>query len=94
MSQDPAFTEPFYVEDKVVAALAYTDEIAPNLFRCAFYSEQRSLCGTRGEKERTVVSKFIMTADQMRALALALDNAANKGRADLAEMPAAATAFN
>lgn len=35
-----------------------------------------------------------MTADQMSALALALDTAANKGRVDLAVMPAAATAFN
>lgn len=42
MAQDPAFNESFYVEDKVIAALAYADEIAPNVFRCAFYSEQRA----------------------------------------------------
>lgn len=92
MPQDTAFLEPFYVEDKVVAGLAMVDELAPNLFRVMFYSEQRGLYCSPGEKERTIVAKFVMTADTMKALARALD-AAGKGLPEIATMPAA-SAFN
>ncbi|BCH22098.1 hypothetical protein [Mesorhizobium sp. L-8-3] len=88
MSKEVTFSEPFYVEDKVVAGLALAEEIAPNLFRCAFYSEQRSLYGTRGEKERTIVAKFVLTADALRALTHALAGIGRAAPDDFSDMPA------
>lgn len=89
MATEPKFVEPFYVEDKVITGLALADEIAPGVFRCSFYSEQRSLEYGIGGKERTVIAKFILTADAMKALAQALATAGQSAPDEFADIPAA-----
>lgn len=83
------FLEPYYIEDKLVTGLAQLDELAPGLFRASFYEERRSIEG--GAKERYVVSKFLLTADSLKALARALDAAGKECPAPTHGMPAAAS---
>lgn len=89
MATEPKVVEPFYVEDKVVTGLALADEFAPGIFRCSFYSEQTSLAYGIGGKERTIIAKFVLTADAMKALAHALATAGQSAPDEFAGMPAA-----
>ncbi|QKV17834.1 hypothetical protein [Oricola thermophila] len=52
------FIEPVYVPDVFISGIAYAEEVAPNVWRIAFYSEQRS--GLDGTREKHIIAKAIM----------------------------------
>lgn len=58
--------EPAVVLDTFVQGVGRVEEIAANLFRISYYTNQR---GYDASQERVCVAKFIVTAETMKAMA-------------------------
>lgn len=52
------FIEPVYVPDVVVSGIAYTEEIAPDLYRISYFNSQ--VCCLDRSVEHVIVAKFVM----------------------------------
>lgn len=57
------FIEPAIVPDIVVSRIAYSQEIAPQMWRIAFYADQ--VCSLTGQHENVIVCKLVVHRTDM-----------------------------
>ena len=57
------FIEPIWVPDTVITGIAYFEDVAPEMYRIAYYNRQR--CCLDGSNENVIVAKVVLHREHL-----------------------------